>query len=87
MKKKSLNGKIITYFTNVVKLKYMRSKRINKNTVNKSSKAGYIPGILAIIHDIKVRLLVSYTKYRIETHKTAVLRACFFTDVKLGPLH
>ena len=49
--------------------------------------AGYIPGLLAIIQDINICLLVSDIKYTIEMHKTAILRACFRMDVKLGPLH
>jgi len=71
----------------VVKLKYMRKKRTNKSTFNKYSMAGYIPGIFAIIQDINICLLVSDIKYTIEVHKTAILHACFCTDVKLGPLH
>jgi hypothetical protein len=62
----------------VEKLKYMGKRRTNKNAVNKYSTAGYIPGILAKIQDINVCLFVSDIKYKIETHKTAVLYACFY---------
>jgi hypothetical protein len=78
-----MKGKVITSF---LKLKYTRKKRMNKNIVNKYSMAGYIPGILAIIQDINVCLLVCDIKYKIEVHKTSILRVCFCTDVKLGPL-
>jgi hypothetical protein len=61
----------------VVELKYMRKKRMNKNTVNEYSTTGYIPGMLAIIQDINVCFSVSYIKHKSEMHKTAISHAFF----------